>query len=261
MFAATLKNRSRSIALALLVLLSGGSSFACASYTLFAQVNRSSPFVVQILDFRGHPLPDAKFLLLTLDDQPIERFATNATGNFTIKGLAPGDYKIERTDEESPLRWVDLHVNDNDKKNTDPLVLQWFRGHVYTQNLAGTLRFFKFEAVAEPSPAQPDNNAPLIDIAHLQRIKKGAVADVQLELFQAGTNKRIAKTKTSNDGDFDFRVQKPGLYEMRFRFDNKESSKVLELDRDSTSAPDLDLWLNDNGYVLNGFVSVIRGCE
>src|SRR5262249_29693247 len=147
------------------------------------QVNRSSPFVVQILDFRGHPLPDAKFLLLTLDDQPIERFRTTARGNFTIKGLDAGDYKIERTDEVFPLCWVDLHVNDNDKKNTDPLVLQWFRGHVYTQKLAGTLRFFKTEAVAEPSMAQPDNNAPLIDIDHLPKIKKGAVAGVQLELF------------------------------------------------------------------------------
>jgi prealbumin domain-containing protein len=260
MFAATLKNRSRLIAVAF-VLLSGSSAFACASYTLFAQVNRSSPFVVQILDFRGHPLPGAKFLLLTLDDQPIRRFATNATGNFTINGLAVGDYKIQRTDEVSPLRWVDLHVNDNDKKNTDPLVLQWLRGHVYTQKLAGTLRFFKTETVTEPSPAQPDDNAPLIDIEHLPKIKKGAVAGMQLELFRVGTNKRVATARTSNDGNFDFRVQKPGLYVMRFRFDNKESSKVLELDRDSTSASGVDLWLNDNGYVLNGFVSVIRGCE
>lgn len=253
MLTAILKAGCRWMFAGLVVLVFGAGAHACAEYKLFVQVNRSSPFVVQVLDFRGRPLPGATFLL-TLENKQL-RFTTDAAGKFTVRALPPGDYRIERTDEQSALRYVDLHVNDNGKKNLEPLVLRWFRAHVYTRSMAGSLRFLKFEPV--PAAGGPQG-APLIERTVM---REGPLAQLRLRLFRQGTNKPVAETTTTESGDFRFQVDKPGLYVMRFRFNDKERSKVVELDHDPTSVAALDLWLMDSGYVLNGSASAIRGCE
>jgi hypothetical protein len=241
------------VPVSLLAFLLCSSSFACSSLTMDAKVPTS--FVMQVLDFRGHPLKSIEFQLLQ-GSTLARSFVTDTTGHITVNGLPPGKYTFKRTDLKYPLLAVNLDVSDSNEARKTPLILSWPREHVYTRSLAGTLHFFKTEP--EPRPVQQQGDAPLIA---LTKIIKGAVAGVHLELFLAGASKKIAETITTENGDFDFRVTNPGLYEMRFRFDNEDRSKLLELDSDSTSQSNLDLWVNSGGFVANGFINVMRGCD
>ncbi|HEY3771208.1 MAG TPA: SpaA isopeptide-forming pilin-related protein [Candidatus Angelobacter sp.] len=212
-------------------------------------------FVIQVSDFRGHPLKSTELQLMQ-GTTVVNSFVTDGEGYISVKGLPPGKYTLNRTDLKYPLLAVNLDVIDSNEAHKTPLILNWPRQHVYTRSLAGALHFFKTETEAAKPVQQGD--PPWIETA---KIIKGAVAGVHLELFQSGTAKKVAETTTAENGDFDFQFSKPGLYEMRFRFDNEDRSKILELDTDSTSQSNLDLWVNSGGFVANGFINVMRGCD
>jgi prealbumin domain-containing protein len=236
----------------LFVSLLCSSSLACSLFTLSTAVPTS--FVIQASDFRGHPLKSTQFQLMQ-GTTMVNSFVTDGEGHIFVKGLPAGKYTLKRNDLDPSLLVVNLDVSDSNEAHKTPLSLRWPRGHVYTRSLAGTLHFFKTEP--EPRPVQ-SGDTPLIEPPW--KITKGAVAGVHLELFQAGVSQKIAEITTAENGDFDFQVTKPGLYEVRFRFNNEERSKILELDSDSTSESNLDLWVS-GGFVANGFRNALRGCD
>jgi hypothetical protein len=247
-----MNNRRNIAAVTLLMVFSGCAALACSE--IRQNVVTAPSFVLQMLDFRGRPLSGAKFLL-TQDEAEVRQYTTSAAGNIVFKTMPAGQYTLKRTDEAALFFAVDLYVSESQKEDANPVIVRWPQAHVYTQKLAGTLHFFRLEPGVLPNVSE---DALLREVTF---VRKGPLSRVRLELFRAGSNNKVAQTSTTADGRFNFRITRAGLYEVRFRYENQASSKLLELDSDPGSEANLDLWLNDRGSVMNGFVSVIRGCE
>ncbi len=237
-------------AIALFILCSSSFVSACSGKSLLIRTTPS--FVLNVLDFRNRPLGGATFLLSR--DKTIQTFAANSKGDIAFKAVPSGDYTLTRTDETTPSFAVTIRVDEGQAPEAKPIVIRWPEPNVHTRRLAGTLHFYLVEPQPMPTPS---DDVPVIETA---RIEKGTLSKMHLDLFRARTEKKVAQTITSEDGAFSFPHTKAGLYELRFQFKGHAGSKLVELDSDSRSLDHLDLWFN-NQAVLNGFVSVIRGCE
>lgn len=234
---------------ALFLLFLAPRLFACSSITL---EGLPSSFVIKILDSLDRPSQNLELLLLS-HGKEVRRLRTDGAGTLELKDLPVGAYTLSRVILADSYPLINLNVVPSKGLLSFPLVLR-LPGDYVTSNLSGTLRFWKLEP---PSQRSPRHDVPLIETA--QEVRKGYLVGVKLELFQAESAKKTAETTTNEAGQFEFPVTEPGSYVMKFRFENRESWAVLELDRASAVSV-LDLWLRDSGFLASGRVNAWRNC-
>ncbi len=175
---------------------------------------------VELFDNSGNIAKD-------IDGNSITPIITNANGKYIFCNLDSGNYIVKVTPPTGfSITKKDQGTNDTKDSDIDPKT-----GKTTTIYLPEDTNDTKWDGGLYPNSGTGEHNhtgtACLGNYLWLDRNLNGiqdsnelGVVDIKVELYDATTNKLIARTKTDGDGKYQFCKLKPGRYKVKFALPN-----------------------------------------
>ena len=175
---------------------------------------------VELFDNSGNIAKD-------IDGNSITPIITNANGKYIFCNLDSGNYIVKVTPPTGfSITKKDQGTNDTKDSDIDPKT-----GETTTIYLPEDTNDTKWDGGLYPNSGTGEHNhtgtACLGNYLWLDRNLNGiqdsnepGVINIKVELYDATTNKLIARTKTDGDGKYQFCKLKPGKYKVKFALPN-----------------------------------------